>query len=140
MDITFSSDFSCKNTTFSSDFSRKTQLFQATLLLVLKSEDGLTGYLPCLFLCKLAALPHSTGDVGTFALVAKLHVAGGLLAMPSFRTDVVAKIAVHEKCMTIVTPRTTEIYFADTVSCRQSAVVEDIAVGLISRCRRSSDV
>jgi hypothetical protein len=88
----------------------------------------------------LAAPPHSTGDVGTFALVAKLHVAGGLLAMPSFRTDVVAKIAVYEKCMTIVTPRTTEIYFADTVICRQSAVVEDIAVGLISRCRRSSDV
>jgi hypothetical protein len=142
---TFSSDFSSKYTTFSSDFSRKTQLFQATLLLVLKSEDGLSGYHPCLFLGKLAAPPHSTGDVSTFALVAKLHVAGGLLAMlfpmmPSFRTDVVAKIAVHEKCMTIVTPRTTEIYFADTVSCRQSAVVEDIAVGLISRCRRSSDV
>jgi hypothetical protein len=93
----------------------------------------------------LAAPPHSTGDVSTFALVAILHVAGSLLAMifpvmPPFRTDMVAKMAVHKKGMTIVTPRTTEIYFADTVICRQSAVVEDIAVGLISRCRRSSDV
>ena len=90
--------------------------------------------------------PENTlSSVGALAMVVVLEIAGGLLAMllpvvPTFRTDVTAEVTVHEKRVAIVAPGTTQIDLRSYIVGNQTAVVEDIAEGLVLWGGGSRDV
>ena len=109
------------------------------------AEHLFHGNFLCLFLVQLSAPPYSACCVGTSSGVATLQIAGGLLAVllpvvPTFRTDVGTKVAVHKEGVAIVAPRTAEIDLVNALVGSQAATVEDISVGLVLGCGGSCDV
>ena len=60
--------------------------------------------------------------------------------VPTFGTDMAAKFTIHEERISVVAPRTAKINQVYTLCCRQPAMIEYIAEGLILRSGGSCDV
>ena len=108
-------------------------------------EDGGRGNLSSFLLSELVAPGNTLGSLGALATVIVLKVAGSLFAMllpvvPTFRTDVAAEVTVHEERVAVVAPGTTQIDLRSYIVGNQTAVVENVAEGLVLWGGGSRDV
>ena len=60
--------------------------------------------------------------------------------VPSYGQDMLAELTVHEQGVGVWTPRTTEIYLADSLCCDNLAAVEHITVFHVLRSGSGGDV
>ena len=98
-----------------------------------------------LFLSELPTPGYALLGLGTGTAVVVFQVTGRLLAlllpvMPAFRTDMGTQVTVHEEGIAIVAPGTSEVHLVDTFLGNEPAIVEDIAIGGISRRGGRSDI
>ena len=108
-------------------------------------EDDGGGDLLGFLLGELAAPGDAGCGGGACTVVVVLQVAGRLLTllfpvMPTGRNDVATQFTVHEQGVAIVTPRTTQVDLVNSLGSGKTAVVENIAVGLVLGSGGGSDV